>query len=87
MPGLSLKPQSPQATVCCNVGAAALVHVRPGRPGLPARGFNMLPNLSLYQIILYSNFNHPVHKWIDGLGQKYNLFPLAKVMTGIYSDV
>ena len=27
-----LKPQSPQATVCCKVGAAALVHLRPGGP-------------------------------------------------------
>ena len=35
----SLKPQSPQATVCCKVGAAALVHLRPGGPGLPNRGF------------------------------------------------
>ena len=35
----TLKPQSPQATVCCKVGAAALVHLRPGGPGLPNRGF------------------------------------------------
>ena len=31
---------SPQATVCCYVGAAAVVHFRPGRPGLLDRGFN-----------------------------------------------
>ena len=35
---LLLNSQSPQATVCCYVGAAALVHFRPGRPCLPARG-------------------------------------------------
>ena len=36
---LALQPQTPQATVCCNVGAAALVHFRLGRPGPPARSF------------------------------------------------
>ena len=39
---LSLKPQSPQATVCCKVGAATLVHLRPGGLGLPNRGFKSL---------------------------------------------
>ena len=34
-----LNPQFPQATVCCYVGATALVHLRPGGPGLPNRGF------------------------------------------------
>ena len=36
-----LKPQSPQATVCCKAGAAALVHLRPGGPGLPNTGFKI----------------------------------------------
>ena len=36
---IALNPQNPQATVSCYVGAAALVHFRPGRPGPPARGF------------------------------------------------
>ena len=35
----SLNPQSPQAIICLYVGAAALVHFRPGGPGLPNRGF------------------------------------------------
>ena len=34
-----VNPQSPEATVCCSVGAAALVHLRPGGPGLPNWGF------------------------------------------------
>ena len=37
-----LKPESPQAIVCCKVSAAALVHLRPGGPGLPNRGFKIL---------------------------------------------
>ena len=40
MPRCHLNPQSPQATVCCYVSAAALVHFRPGGLGLPNRGFN-----------------------------------------------
>ena len=36
-----LNPQTPQATVCCYVAAAALVHFRLGRPGPPARGFKL----------------------------------------------
>ena len=46
---LYLNPQSPQATVCCYVGAAALVHFRPGGPGLPDRGFksSVLPCFGL----------------------------------------
>ena len=39
--GTSLNPQSPQASVCCHIGAAALVHFRPGEPGLPSRGFKI----------------------------------------------
>ena len=35
----NLKPETPQATICCYAGAAALVHFRLGRPGPPARGF------------------------------------------------
>ena len=45
----NLKPQSPQATVCCKVGAAALVHLRPGGPGLPNRGFKCSRTLSILQ--------------------------------------
>ena len=37
---LWFKPQSPQATVCYYVGAAALVLFRPGRTGLPDRVFS-----------------------------------------------
>ena len=39
-----LNPQTPQATVCCYVGAAALVHFRSGRLGPQARGFNFSRN-------------------------------------------
>ena len=35
----NLNLQSTQVTICCYVGAAALVHLRPGGPGLPNRGF------------------------------------------------
>ena len=42
-----LKPQTPQATVCCCVGAAALVPFRLGRPGPPARGFKLKNQLYL----------------------------------------
>ena len=31
--------ESQQATICCYVGAAAMVHFRLGRPGPPAKGF------------------------------------------------
>ena len=37
----SLNPQSPQVTICCYVCAAALVHLRLGRPGPPARSFKV----------------------------------------------
>ena len=49
-----LTPQSPQATVCCYVGASAAVHFRPGRPGLPA---------NLQQCAQYSSVNS-VHKML-----------------------
>ena len=37
-----LKPQSPQATVCCKVGAAALVHLRPVLGGCTILPFKTL---------------------------------------------
>ena len=42
-----VKPLSPQATVCCYVGAAVLVYFRPGWPGLPNRGFKKLIKVPL----------------------------------------
>ena len=58
----SLKPQSLQATVCCQVGAAALVHLRPGGPGLPNKGFNSL----LFIICALSvHFSTTTIKWLQ----------------------
>ena len=36
------KVLSPQATVCCYVRAAAVVHFRRGGPGLPNKGLRIL---------------------------------------------
>ena len=51
---LVLNPQSLQATVCCYVGAAALVHLRPGGPGLPNRGFNYWSIRDLEPMIIHT---------------------------------
>ena len=57
------KPPNPQATVCCYVGAAALVHFRPGRPGLPAWGFTAhgVPNKEISPDILL--WDHSKNCW------------------------
>ena len=62
----SLKPQSPQATVCCKVGAAALVHLRPGGPGLPNRGFKKKTHFSIY-IVFTSSFIVSLSCFPDGV--------------------
>ena len=45
-----MKTQSPQGTVCCCVGAAVLIHFRPGKPGLPARTDKSLMTAWLYEM-------------------------------------